>query len=85
MYPVGKESDRQRCIEEENRRLDEAAKKKQKRQLEEISQLERAASRKLEKQTKKALYLQHLTYEHQDNRLTDKYNEMENQIEEESK
>jgi len=31
MEPVGKESKRQQRIEEENKRLDEAAKKKQKR------------------------------------------------------
>ena len=50
MEPVGKESKRQRRIDEENKRLEEAAKKKQKRQLEEINRLEQAASKKLEKE-----------------------------------
>ncbi len=40
MQPVDKESKRQRVIEQENKRLDEAAKKKQKRELEEINRLE---------------------------------------------
>ncbi len=52
MQPVEKPSKRQHQVEEENKRLDEAAKKKQKRQLEEINRLEQAASRKLEKQRK---------------------------------
>jgi len=46
MKSVGKESKRQHQIDEENKRLDEAAKKKQKRQLEEINRLEQAARRK---------------------------------------
>jgi len=53
MQPVDKESKRQRLIEQENKRLDEAAKKKQKRQLEEINRLEQIANRKLEKEKKK--------------------------------
>jgi len=52
MESVGKESKQQHRIEEENKRLDEAAKKKQKRQLDELNRLEQAARRKLEKQRK---------------------------------
>jgi len=52
MESVGKQSKRQHQVEEENKRLDEAAKKKQKRQLEEMARLEQAASKKLEKQRK---------------------------------
>jgi len=37
MEPIEKQSKRQHQVEEENKRLDEAAKKKQKRQLEEIN------------------------------------------------
>jgi len=37
MESVGKQSKRQHQIEEENKQLDEAAKKKQKQQLEEIN------------------------------------------------
>ena len=40
MQPVGKESKRQHQVEEENKQLDEAAKKKQKRQLEEKNRFE---------------------------------------------
>ena len=49
MEPVNKQSKRQRLVEEENKRLDEAAKKKQKRQLEETNRLEQAARRKTRK------------------------------------
>jgi len=52
MQSVGKDSKRQLRVEEENKRLDEAAKKKQKRQLEEINRFEQAARKKLEKQRK---------------------------------
>jgi len=56
MEPVKeKESKKQHRIEEENKRLEEAAKKKQKRQLEEINKLEKAASKKMEKQKKDQL------------------------------
>ena len=52
MQPVDKESKRQCLIEQENKRLAEAANKKQKRQLEEINRLEQAARRKMEKEKK---------------------------------
>ena len=52
MEPEEKQSKRQHRVEEENKRLDEAAKKKQKRQLEEMARLEQVASKKLEKQRK---------------------------------
>jgi len=58
MQPVEKESKRQCRVEEENRWLNEAAKKKQKQQLEEINHLEQAASRKLESQKKKTINVQ---------------------------
>jgi len=46
MESMGKQSKRQHQFEEENRQLDEAAKKKQKQQLEELNRLEQAARRK---------------------------------------
>jgi len=57
MQPLEKESKRQHRIEEENKQLVEAAKKKEKWQLEEIRRLEQASSKKLEKE--KRLECQH--------------------------
>ena len=55
MQPEDKESKRQRLIEQENKRLHEAANKKQKRQLEEINRLEQAARRRVEKERNKSI------------------------------
>ena len=62
MESVGKQSKRQHQVEEENKQLDEATKKKQKRQLEEMNRLEQAASRNFIKQRKQAIEIHWLEH-----------------------
>jgi len=50
MEPVEKQKKRQYQVEQENKWLDEAAKKKQKWQFDEIHHLEEAAKKKMERQ-----------------------------------
>jgi len=97
MESTRKHSKRQHEVEEENKWLEEIAKKREMRRLEEINRLEQAASRKLQKQRKQeckhlssvnAFHEQQLNYQHHNNNTTDKYNESEilffNQVDEQN-